>query len=213
MADSLACKLRRFELRSTYSSVTSWLPLVSVVTLPRFRRSERVASAASLRTCSVRSATMRSWSLTFSTWVFEALTKPPPRVAICLAWARADSMSVTWTVSWAVRRTMRSRTWALVSGRLLLGAAAELAATAERWGAAAAASLATLGAGAPTATPPATAGAEAGGWAAFRFVDSGGDGGDEEGRALQATAPRTTRAAARSAKRGARYVKRMGMRF
>src|SRR5260221_14780218 len=87
-------------------------------------------------------------------------------------------MSVTWTVSWAVRSTMRSRIWALVSGRPLFGAAAELAATAERacWaaGAAAAASLATPGAGAPIVAPPATPGAGAGGWAALLLVASCG---------------------------------------
>jgi len=46
--------------------------------------------------------------------------------------------------------------------------------------------------------PPAAAGcaAGAGGWAALRFVvvDSGAPGGDDIGKALQATAPSTTRA-------------------
>src|SRR5438045_1294001 len=100
---------------------------------------------------------------------------------------------------------MRSRIWALVSGRELFGVA-ELAATADRcWAGAGAAelaaSLATPGAGAPMVAPPAAAGA--GGGAALRFVvvDSGTPGGGDIGKALQATAPSTTRAQATVARR------------
>src|SRR5437764_1266608 len=124
-------------------------------------------------------------------------------------------MSATSTVSCALRITIRSRSWALVSGKVLAAdvLAAEGLAAEERCCAAASAAAA----GAPTATPPAAAAgtpAGTGGCEALRFSeDSVGADGAEADSALQATPPRTTTTAARAARRDRRRAKRVNMSF
>ena len=87
---------------------------------------------------------------TRSTCVLEALTKPPLRAAMARVCASACSMSVTSTVSWPLRMTLRSMLCAAVvelCSSVLRGGLAAPCAGAE----AAAASRAAAFAGAPAA--------------------------------------------------------------